>query len=79
MSSMSSTLSAAQIYLLAVVVLAAMGVWLGAVFLADRTPRPRPPRPRPPRPGRADGPAAHEQLPAAPEAAEPAVSSSSRS
>ncbi len=41
MSPMSPTMSAAQIFILAVVVLAAMGVWLAAVFVADRTPRRR--------------------------------------
>ena len=44
MSPMSSMMSAGQIYLLALVVLAAMGGWLGAVFLADRAPGRLPPQ-----------------------------------
>lgn len=36
MSPAAPTMSAAQICILAAVVLAAMGVWLIAVFLADR-------------------------------------------
>jgi len=55
-----STMSALQLVIMAVVVLAGMAVWLTLVFLADREPRRPRPAPAGPSPGGEAGAAPRE-------------------